>query len=79
MVISKGVKEIAKQMIEYPDDWVQTEYEFVNKTNPDIRIWTSNGWWFLKFRGNEGLSWKERIYLNNAIKKSIANRLNKLK
>jgi len=77
--ISEGVKEIAKQMIENPHDWVQEQYYYRNITNSDIGIWTENGAFGLKFRGNDGLSWAERHYLNKAIKKSMANKLTQRK
>ena len=73
--ISEGVKEIAKQMIENPHDWIQTEYEYVNVSNHDIRIWTSNGTPFIKLNGNDAFNIREKAYLNKAIKKSIANKL----
>ncbi|MDD4111137.1 MAG: hypothetical protein PHS54_06320 [Clostridia bacterium] len=31
---------------------------------------------YIKIGGYEGLNYREKVYLNNAIKKSIANRLN---
>lgn len=74
-MISQGIKDIAKQMIENPNDWVQGEYEFINRKNLDIKVWTSNGVLFINFRGNSGLNIFEKIYLNRAIKQSIANKL----
>ncbi len=74
-VISQGVKDIAKNMIEHPEDWVQGMNYFSNKNHRDISIWTANGWYFIKFEGNTGLNTEEKIYLNNAIKQSIANKL----
>lgn len=73
--ISEGVKEIAKQMIENPHDWVQGNYYYQNKSNLDIAIWTTNGVFFLNIRGFDGLSLAEKYYLSNAIKKSIARKL----
>lgn len=73
--VSEGAREIARQMIENPHDWVQDQYYYRNKTNQDIQIWTANGAFGLQFYGNNGLTWAEKRYLNNAIKKSIANKL----
>ena len=73
--ISEGVKQIGKQMIENPHDWIQGMYEYSNKSNPDIKIWTCNGAHFIKFDGNTGLNLREKFYLNRCIKKSIANKL----
>jgi len=72
---SEGVQEIGKQMIENPTDWVQGMYEYTNKKNPDIAIWTCNGIPFIKIGGFGGLTLSDKIYLGNAIKISIANRL----
>jgi len=74
-VISQGVKDIAKNMIEHPEDWIQGPYHFSNRKYHDINIWTENGWSFIRFEGNTGLNTAEKIYLNNAIKQSIANKL----
>lgn len=73
--VSIGVKEIGKQMIEKPLEWEQRHYEFINIKSKDIRIWTCNGWSFIKINGFNGLSYTDKIYLNNCIKTSIANRL----
>ena len=73
--ISEGVKQISEQMINNPHDWVQDIYHFRNRTNPDIEIWTANGAGHINFNGNSGLNWAEKRYLNEAIKKSIANKL----
>lgn len=70
--ISEGVKILAKQMIEHPEDWRQGMYHFSNKTHNDISIWTANGWPFLKLNGNEAFNVFEKLYLNAVIKKSIA-------
>ena len=75
MVISEGVKEIGQQMIDNPHGWVQGDYEFTNKKHTDIRLWTSNGFFYLKLNGNDSLGIFEKIYLNRCIKKSIANKL----
>lgn len=75
MFISEGVKDLAKQMIENPNDWHQTTYHFENRTHPDIRIWTANGWSFIELSGNACFNFIEKIYLNKAIKQSIANKL----
>ena len=75
IIVSDGVKGIGKQMIDNPLDWVQGNYEFVSKSNPDITIWTCNGIKNIKIRGFGGLSYSEKAYLNNCIKMSIANRL----
>lgn len=73
--ISQGIKDIAKQMIDNPHDWEQTDYHYRNKTHRDIAIWTSNGHFALKIEGFDGLSWAEKHYLADAIKQSIANKL----
>jgi len=73
--ISQGIKDLARQMKENPVDWVQEEYYFRNQTHTDIAIWTCNGYSSLHFNGNEGLNTAEKIYLNIAIKQSIANKL----
>jgi hypothetical protein len=77
--ISEGCKDIAKQMIDNPHDWVQTQYEYVNVTSKDIRIWTANGMTSIELNGNDAFNIREKAYLNSAIKKSIANRLLKPK
>lgn len=77
--ISQGIKDLAKQMIENPEDWIQDDHYFINKRYCDISIWTANGASSLSFKGNEGLNWAEKIYLNNAIKQSIANKVLKIK
>jgi hypothetical protein len=73
--ISEGVKAIAKQMIDKPEDWRQSRYYFHNIKHPDISIWTANGTTFIKFEGNECLTLAEKAHLSKAIKKSIANRI----
>ena len=73
--ISKGVKLLGQQMIDNPLDWVQGGYEFVNQKNKDVRIWTCNGISYMKINGFDGLSFTEKVYINNCIKLSIANRL----
>ena len=73
--ISEGVEKLGKQMINNPMDWIQGCYEFVNQKNKDVRIWTCNGIGYIKISGFDGLSYSEKIYLNNCIKMSIANRL----
>lgn len=73
--ISEGCREIARQMIDHPEDWQQGEYYFANKTNKDIKIWTANGIPALQLMGNIGFNLAERKLLNKAIQKSIAKRL----
>ena len=74
--ISEGVREIAQQMIDNPHDWRQEDYHFRNISHPDIAIWTANGAFGIELNGFDGLSLVEKHYLNRAIKKSIANKLN---
>lgn len=73
--VSDGMRKIGQQMIDNPMDWVQGTYEFTNKKNQDVRIWTCNGISNIKINGFDGLSLSEKIYINNCIKMSIANRL----
>lgn len=73
--ISQGVKDIARHMIENPLDWVQTDHRYVHRLHTDIAIWTANGTFGMRLHGNDGLSWAEKKFLNDAIKQSIANRL----
>ena len=73
--ISEGIKEIARKMVENPNDWRQGDFEFFSLSNPDIRIWTANGHFALHLQGNSSLTWAEKHYLIKAIKKSIGKRL----
>ena len=73
--ISEGVEGIARQMIDNPHDWYQGQYEYSNKTHIDISIWNSSGASNLRISGFDGLTWAEKHYLSNAIKKSIAQKL----
>jgi len=75
--ISEGVKLIAKQMVEHPEEWQQSQYEFWNKSNPDIRIWVANGTSFITMNNNSIFTLAEKYCLANAIKKSIGLRLGK--
>ena len=73
--VSDGIKKLGQQMIDNPMDWVQGTYEFSNRKNPDLAIWTCNGINYIKIGGFEGLSYSDKVYLNNCIKISMANRL----
>lgn len=73
--VSEGVRLLAKQMIDNPHDWRQTQYHFVNKSHPDIAIWTANGVSFIAIEGNDAFTLAEKRYLLNAINKSIALKL----
>lgn len=73
--VSDGIKKLGKQIIDNPMDWIQGRYCFTNKKNPDVEIWTCNGKRYIKIGGFNGLSYYEKIYINNCIKMSIANRL----
>lgn len=73
--VSDGIKKLGQQMIDNPMDWVQGMYCFTNKKNPDVAIWTCNGIGYIKIGGFEGLSYSDKLYINNCIKMSIANRL----
>jgi len=74
--VSQGVKELGQQMIENPTEWVQGEFAFTNTKHPDITIWTCNGILFIKISGFAGLSFSDKIYINNCIKLSMARKLN---
>lgn len=73
--VSKGIKELAKSMIENPHDWVQGTYEFMSTKHPDICIWTRNGVLNLTIGGNKCLSIAEKFYLAKAIKLTTAKKL----
>jgi hypothetical protein len=73
--ISEGVQLLVQQMIEHPEDWEQGQYHFSNIKHRDINIWTSNGNSFIKFEGNECLTYAEKCHIADGIKKSIALRL----
>jgi len=73
--VSDGIKKLGQQMIDNPLDWVQGQYEFVNRKNRDVAIWTCNGINSIKIFGFDGLTKSEKIYINNCIKMAIANRL----
>ncbi len=75
LFVSKGVKKIGKHLIENPQEWQQGKYEYVNKKDNGIRIWTCNGIAFININGFNGLNLSEKIYINNCIKMSIANKL----
>lgn len=75
MKISKGIKDICKQMIENPNDWYQGTYSFTNRTHQDISFWTANGLFFIQLNGNASLNISEKILVSKSIKQSIANRL----
>jgi len=74
-LISQGIKDLGKQMIEKPHDWIQGEFEFCNKIHRDIRIWTTSGVLFIEIGGLKGMNIFEKYYINRCIKQSIANRL----
>ena len=71
-VISEGVRLLAEQMVKNPKDWKQESYHFSCISNPDIAFWTANGATHLHLEGNDGLNLAEKVFLNNAIKKSLA-------
>lgn len=75
--VSKGVKSIAQHMIDYPRDWEQCEYYFVNLSikNKNIKVRTHKGISDIELYGNTTLNAREKRYLADAIKQSIANRL----
>ena len=70
--ISEGVKMLVANIESEPNNWVQGRYEFYSIHSDDIRIWTANGWKFIKFNGNDGLTNDEKKLINIAIKKAIA-------
>ena len=70
--VSEGVRLLAQQMIEHPEDWEQGSYYFSNVKSKDISIWTANGAMFIRLNGNDGFTYAEKRYLNDAIKQSIA-------
>ena len=74
--ISEGCQQLIDRLVDHPEEWTQGMYEYVNKENPDIRIWTANGFPFIKLQGNDCFNLREKMAVNAAIKKSIANRLN---
>ena len=73
--VSEGVKLLAKQMIDNPNDWVQGAYHFQNVTHRDIAIWTANGVNFIKIEGNDAFTRAEKRHLLDAINKSVALKL----
>lgn len=73
--VSEGIKELCNYMVANPHDWVQTDYEFANKTHRDIRIWTASGLCFIKLNGNDGLSLAEKALVLRSIKLAIARRI----
>lgn len=76
-LISKEVKELCKDMIDYPENWKQTSFTFNNiKTN--MQIWTSNGILSIDFYPNSNsFNIFEKIYIKRSIGKS--NLLKQLK
>ncbi len=72
---SEGIKEFCEKMIENPDDWHQGRWEFINKKNTDIAIWTCNGVDFIKIKGFDALTKAEKIMIANSIKITMAKRL----
>lgn len=73
--ISEGVQMLVQSMVDNPEDWRQGPYHFVNVKHQDIRIWTANGYGWIKLEGNECLTHAEKRHIANGIKKSIALRL----
>lgn len=73
--ISEGIRLLAQQMIDNPEEWVQGMYEFTNTKNPDVRIWTPNGVSYIKLNGNTCLTYAEQKHIASAIKKSLALKL----
>lgn len=76
--VSEGVKSFCAAMVSRPEEWVQGEYYFTNTTHTDIRVWTCNGIWFLRISGFDCLTLAEKIYISNAIKKTMAARIGTL-
>lgn len=74
--VSKGVKGIAQHMIDYPRDWEQGEHWFANLSVKSIKLYTGKGTSNIEMYGNDTFNSKEKKYLADAIKQSIANRLN---
>jgi len=72
---TEGIIKLGQQMIDNPLDWVQGMYCFTNLKNKDIAIWTCNGISCIKIGGFTGLSYSDKVYINNCIKISMANRL----
>lgn len=72
--VCEGIKMLAQQMVDHPEDWVQGPYHYSNTKSRDINIWTANGDNCIAFEGNKCLNRAEQKYLANAIKKSIAKR-----
>lgn len=73
--VSEGVKDIAQHMIDYPRDWAQGEYWFGNLSIKNIKLSTAKGTSNIELYGNATLNTREKEYLADAIKQSIANRL----
>ena len=71
-VISEGARLLAEQMFENPKNWEQGRHRFICISNPDIAFWTANGATHLHLDGNDGFNLAEKVFLNNAIKKSLA-------
>ena len=59
-------------MIDNPENWKQTGYHYQCISSPDVAIWTANGVTHIQIEGNDAFNFAEKVYLNNAIKKSIA-------
>lgn len=72
MLISKGVKDLCASILDRPDRWTQGSYEFINKDNAAIRIWTANGASHIALNGNDAFNMFEKWKLNSVIKMAIA-------
>lgn len=70
--VSEGVRLLAQQMIEHPEEWEQGIYYFSHVKHKDIKLWTVNGTNLMTLNGNDGLTYVEKLHLNNAVKKAIA-------
>ena len=77
-IVSKGVKEFCEEMVKSPDDWVQGQYEFINKNRADLSIWTCNGTSFITINGDKTYNILEKRLIVKAIKQTKANQLKSL-
>lgn len=73
--ISKGIKEFCAAMVANPHDWRQGPYEFTNIKHPDLAVWTCNGVFFVRIRGNNGLTMAEKTAVLRAVHLATARRL----
>jgi hypothetical protein len=72
LIISEGVKLLAKSIVENPQNWQQRAYHFSCVSSPDVNIWTANGVFFIRLEGNDSFNIAEKRHINKAIQKCIA-------